>query len=116
MIPRPPGGYRLSEAGTAPPASHRTVPQAAKPPGWAPQPWKQRSEPAGGAEQVPAITGALLDYREHPVDPRPAPFVACYWTSGAGGTIAKPIFSFPGGRRFHFCDPAGNELAVWSDT
>jgi predicted enzyme related to lactoylglutathione lyase len=33
----------------------------------------------------------------------------------AGGTIAKPIFDFPGGRRFHFTDPAGNELAVWSD-
>ena len=33
----------------------------------------------------------------------------------AGGTIVKPIFSFPGGRRFHFTDPAGNELAVWSD-
>jgi len=33
----------------------------------------------------------------------------------AGGTIVKPIFSFPGGRRFHFCDPNGNEYAVWSD-
>ncbi|WP_309660778.1 VOC family protein [Sphingomonas sp.] len=32
----------------------------------------------------------------------------------AGGTIAKPIFAFPGGRRFHFIDPAGSELAVWS--
>ena len=31
----------------------------------------------------------------------------------AGGVIAKPIFSFPGGRRFHFIDPAGSELAVW---
>lgn len=31
----------------------------------------------------------------------------------AGGRIVKPIFSFPGGRRFHFVDPAGNELAVW---
>ena len=31
----------------------------------------------------------------------------------AGGTIAKPIFSFPGGRRFHFIDPSGSELAVW---
>ena len=31
----------------------------------------------------------------------------------AGGTILKPIFAFPGGRRFHFRDPAGNELAVW---
>jgi len=33
----------------------------------------------------------------------------------AGGTIVKPIFSFPGGRRFHFTDPSGNELAVWSE-
>lgn len=34
----------------------------------------------------------------------------------AGGSIIKPIFSFPGGRRFHFSDPNGNEYAVWSDT
>ena len=33
----------------------------------------------------------------------------------AGGTITRDIFAFPGGRRFHFQDPAGNELAVWSD-
>ncbi len=33
----------------------------------------------------------------------------------AGGRIIKPIFSFPGGRRFHFTEPSGNELAVWSD-
>lgn len=33
----------------------------------------------------------------------------------AVGKITKPIYSFPGGRRFHFTDPAGNELAVWSD-
>lgn len=33
----------------------------------------------------------------------------------AGGSILKPIFSFPGGRRFHFAEPGGNELAVWSD-
>jgi uncharacterized protein len=33
----------------------------------------------------------------------------------AGGAISKPTFSFPGGRRFHFTDPSGNELAVWSD-
>lgn len=32
----------------------------------------------------------------------------------AGGVIAKSIFSFPGGRRFHFNDPHGNELAVWT--
>lgn len=34
----------------------------------------------------------------------------------SGGTITVPIFAFPGGRRFHFRDPAGNELAVWSET
>ncbi len=33
----------------------------------------------------------------------------------AGGKIVKDTFSFPGGSRFHFADPNGNELAVWSD-
>ena len=33
----------------------------------------------------------------------------------AGGRIVKPVFEFPGGRRFHFTDPSGNELSVWSD-
>ena len=33
----------------------------------------------------------------------------------AGGTILQEIFSFPGGRRFHFADPSKNELAVWTD-
>lgn len=33
----------------------------------------------------------------------------------SGGKITKDIFPFPGGHRFHFTDPAGNELAVWSD-
>ncbi|HEY2659007.1 MAG TPA: VOC family protein [Caulobacteraceae bacterium] len=33
----------------------------------------------------------------------------------AGGIISRPIFSFPGGRRFHFTDPAGNELAVFTE-
>lgn len=33
----------------------------------------------------------------------------------AGGSIVKPIFTFPGGRRFHFADPNGNEYAVWSE-
>ena len=33
----------------------------------------------------------------------------------AGGSISVDIFSFPGGRRFQFLDPSGNELAVWSD-
>ncbi|MCM0148879.1 VOC family protein [Photobacterium galatheae] len=33
----------------------------------------------------------------------------------AGGKIVKPIFAFPGGRRFHFTEPSGNELAVWAE-
>ena len=33
----------------------------------------------------------------------------------AGGLIVKPAFEFPGGRRFHFSDPNGNEYAVWSE-
>ncbi|TNC83077.1 MAG: glyoxalase [Oleiphilus sp.] len=33
----------------------------------------------------------------------------------AGGQICKPVFAFPGGRRFHFIEPGGNEMAVWSD-
>jgi predicted enzyme related to lactoylglutathione lyase len=33
----------------------------------------------------------------------------------AGGRIVQSPFSFPGGRRFHFEDPSGNELAVWSE-
>lgn len=32
----------------------------------------------------------------------------------AGGEVVKPVFAFPGGRRFHFVEPGGNELAVWS--
>ena len=32
-----------------------------------------------------------------------------------GGVLSTPIFAFPGGRRFHFTDPAGNELAVWAE-
>lgn len=35
--------------------------------------------------------------------------------AGAGGTIVRPLFDFPGGRRFHFVEPSGNEFAVWSE-
>ena len=34
----------------------------------------------------------------------------------AGGKIVKPMFEFPGGRRFHFTDPDGYELAVWTES
>ena len=39
----------------------------------------------------------------------------CKRVTELGGTITKDIFSFPGGSRFHFTDPNGNEYAVWSD-
>ncbi|MGI5307940.1 VOC family protein [Rheinheimera sp. WS51] len=32
-----------------------------------------------------------------------------------GGEVIKPIFAFPGGVRFHFLEPSGNEFAVWSE-
>jgi uncharacterized protein len=33
----------------------------------------------------------------------------------AGGTVVKGPYAFPGGRRFHFTDPSGNELGVYAD-
>ncbi|EGR0721706.1 VOC family protein [Vibrio alginolyticus] len=33
-----------------------------------------------------------------------------------GGKIIRPIFEFPGGCRFHFTEPSGNEFAVWSES
>ncbi|MCV0424951.1 MAG: VOC family protein [Roseibium sp.] len=33
----------------------------------------------------------------------------------AGGLILRTPYDFPGGRRFHFSDPNGNELAVWTE-
>ena len=35
--------------------------------------------------------------------------------TAAGGQIVRPIFTFPGGRRFHFTEPSGNEFAVWAE-
>ena len=62
------------------------------------------------ASEHPNVTGALvvlyhddLEFIKHKV-------IDC------GGKISVDIFSFPGGKRFQFLDPAGNELAVWSDT
>lgn len=41
--------------------------------------------------------------------------LACKRVCELGGTICKEIFAFPGGRRFHFLDPNGNEIVVWSE-
>lgn len=59
-----------------------------------------------------------------PKGSRGGPLVVVYSTdlaeiearvTGAGGQVVREAFEFPGGRRFHFIDPNGNELAVWSD-
>ena len=56
-----------------------------------------------------AATKPLVILYAHDLDAMAAKVAAC------GGVITKPIFPFPGGRRFHFADPSGNELAVWSE-
>ena len=53
--------------------------------------------------------GALLVFYSHDLEQ------TVQEVEQAGGVVVKPIFSFPGGRRFHFEEPSGNELAVWSD-
>jgi hypothetical protein len=62
----------------------------------------QRAESATAAGPLVVIFATDLDAMQAKV-------------ARAGGRIVKPIFSFPGGRRFQFVDPAGHELAVWSD-
>jgi predicted enzyme related to lactoylglutathione lyase len=63
-------------------------------------------------------------FRKEPIVQRGGPLIIIYSINlelikdkvkSAGGTIVKDIFEFPGGRRFHFADPSGNELAIWSD-
>ena len=55
-------------------------------------------------------TGSVLPvmYSEHVTETQTA-------IVQAGGVIVKPVFAFPGGVRFHFTDPTGNEFAIWSD-
>ncbi len=63
--------------------------------------------------------GLQADPAEAPAAPLPVILVddldaALAAVEAAGGAIVRPIFAFPGGRRFHFRDPAGNELAAAS--
>ena len=69
-----------------------------------------------------AIGFARIDASEGPG--KGAPLVVLYSADlkgteeaivAAGGSIVVPVFDFPGGRRFHFSDGAGNVLAVWSE-
>lgn len=61
-----------------------------------------KGQPVHGAGALVVLYAAHLEAMEKKV-------------RDAGGKITKAIFSFPGGRRFHFNDPSGNELAVWSE-
>ena len=61
------------------------------------------------AERKPSRDGALVVLFEKDLE------VCQARVEQAGGDIAMPIFGFPGGRRFQFIDPSGNELAVWTD-
>lgn len=60
---------------------------------------------AGAAEGTPPLVVLRSDDLEAALDR----------VTAAGGEITAPIFTFPGGRRFHFRDPAGNVLAVWGE-
>lgn len=65
----------------------------------------------GGFEKTdqPIVNGALVVLYHSDLEAIKAKVTA------AGATISKEIFDFPGGRRFHFSDPSGNDLAIWSD-
>jgi hypothetical protein len=61
-------------------------------------------------------------FQADPQEAPPAPLPVLYSENleetleavvAAGGQVARQIFDFPGGRRFHLVDPAGNEIAVW---
>ena len=62
--------------------------------------------------------GIQADAAERPAAPLPVIQVKdldsyVVAVESAGGSIVQPIYAFPGGRRFHFTDPSGNELAAW---
>ena len=70
-----------------------------------------RSGLAGGFEKTDEeiVNGVLIVLYHQDLDAIKAKIIEL------GGKISKDIFEFPGGHRFHFIDPEGHELAVWSD-
>jgi hypothetical protein len=75
----------------------------------------------------PTVSGIAIGFAKGAAEqeqPKSAPLVVLYSAEleatqaavvAAGGSIVAPIFEFPGGRRFHFSDGAGNVLGVWSE-
>jgi predicted enzyme related to lactoylglutathione lyase len=66
------------------------------------------------ADEPAQHTHHALDYVEFSVRDVAAAKRFYAAVKSAGGKVVKEPFAFPGGRRFHFEDPSGNELAVWS--
>lgn len=72
-----------------------------------------------------AFSGTYVQGGFYPGEPRPGSILPILYSSDinmslekvqkVGAEITREIFDFPGGRRFHFIDPDGNEIAVWSD-
>jgi len=60
-------------------------------------------------QPAPVGLGALVVFKADDIE------ASAVRIEAAGGVITTPLFDFPGGRRFHFTDPAGNELAVWAE-
>ncbi len=85
--------------------------------GWSYQDWGDKYVDTQGSG-IPSGINADPDHRPQ------APLVVLFASDleatrervlKAGGRVVREIFPFPGGRRFEFADPAGNQLAVWSD-
>jgi len=68
-----------------------------------------RTECGFTTEESPSTAGARVILYSHNLE------ATLDAVKTAGGKIYKEIFPFPGGRRFHFLDPDGNHLAVWSE-
>ena len=66
---------------------------------------------SGGFAKVPSVSGNGIFVVLYASDLKKTEAIVVK----NGGKITKPPFEFPGGRRFHFTDPNGNELAVWSE-
>jgi len=88
--------------------------------GWSFQDWGPDYVSFNGA----GIDGGFAMCEPHEGPVKFAPLVVLYSADlkateaaivAAGGSIVVPTFEFPGGRRFHFSDGAGNVLAVWSE-
>ena len=72
-------------------------------------PSKAPASTAASAAATPAGTAPLVILKADDLED------ALARVEAAGGVITEPIFEFPGGRRFHFRDPAGNVLGVWAE-